>query len=48
MTTGKSIEKTTANIREAIVGHVATLQKYGEPVPQPSSVATEVEVSTAA
>ena len=48
MTTGQSIEETTVNIREAIVGHVATLQAYGEPVPQPASVAAEVEVSTAA
>lgn len=44
MTTGQTLEETRANIREAITGHVRTLQEFGEPVPEPASVAAEVEV----
>jgi predicted RNase H-like HicB family nuclease len=48
MTTGRTLEETTANIREAIRGHLETLREYGDPVPEPSSVAAEIEVTTAA
>lgn len=48
ITTGKSIEDTEQNIREAIQGHLETLREYGEPVPEPTSVAKEIEVSPAA
>jgi predicted RNase H-like HicB family nuclease len=33
MTTGKTLEQTEGNIREAILGHLETLRQYGEPVP---------------
>jgi predicted RNase H-like HicB family nuclease len=48
MTTGASLEETKANIREAIEGHIATLREFGDPVPKPSSLAAEVEVTSAA
>jgi len=48
MTTGKTFEDTERNIREAIEGHLATLREFGDPIPQPTSVAREIEVSTAA
>ncbi len=48
MTTGKTLEETEINIREAIEGHLRTLRDFGDPVPQPSSVAKEVEISPAA
>jgi predicted RNase H-like HicB family nuclease len=48
MTTGKTLEETEINIREAIEGHLKTLQDFGDPVPQPTSVAKEVEISPAA
>ncbi|MCC6365082.1 MAG: type II toxin-antitoxin system HicB family antitoxin [Bryobacterales bacterium] len=48
MTTGKTLEETQVNIREAIVGHLATLREFGDPVPEPSSLAGEIEVTTAA
>jgi predicted RNase H-like HicB family nuclease len=47
MTTGKTLELTEVNIREAIEGHLKTLREFGEPIPQPTSVAKEVEVSPA-
>jgi predicted RNase H-like HicB family nuclease len=48
MTTGRTIEETTANLREAIQGQLKTLRQFGDPIPEPSSVAGEVEITTAA
>ena len=48
MTTGLTLEETKANIREAIEGHLATLRAFGDPAPEPASVAGEVEIVTAA
>ncbi len=48
ITTGRTLEDTERNIREAIQGHLRTLREFGDPVPPPSSFAKEVEVSPAA
>jgi predicted RNase H-like HicB family nuclease len=48
MTTGKTFEETETNIREAIEGHLKTLRDFGDPVPQPTSLAKEIEISPAA
>lgn len=48
MTTGKTLEETEVNIREAIEGHLRALRDFGDPVPQPTSAAKEVEISPAA
>ena len=48
MTTGKTIEETERNIREAIEGHLKTLRDFGDSIPQPTSVAKAVDVSPAA
>jgi len=48
ITTGKTLEETERNIREAILGHLQTLREFGDPVPAPVSVVREIEVSTAA
>jgi predicted RNase H-like HicB family nuclease len=48
MTTGETLEQTEVNIREAIEGHLKTLREFGDPVPQPTSVAKEIEISPAA
>lgn len=48
MTTGRTLEETELNIREAIEGHLKTLRDFGDPVPAPTSVAKEVEISPAA
>ena len=45
MTTGKTLEETEANIREAIEGHLRSLRDFGDPIPQPTSVAREIEIS---
>ena len=48
MTTGRTLEETKRNIREAIQGHLETLRQFGDPIPAPSSLAGEVEITTAA
>ena len=48
MTTGRTLEETEINIREAIEGHLRTLREFGDPIPKPTSVAKEVEISPAA
>ena len=48
MTTGRTLEETKSNIREAIQGHLNTLLEFGDDIPQPSSLAGEVEITPAA
>lgn len=48
ITTGRTIEETERNIREAIQGHMQTLREFGQPVPEPTSLAMEIEVPPAA
>lgn len=48
MTTGRTLDETKDNIREAIEGHLETLREFGDAIPEPSSLAGEVEITTAA
>lgn len=48
ITTGQTLEETEINIREAIEGHLRTLRDFGDSIPQPTSVAKEIEISPAA
>jgi predicted RNase H-like HicB family nuclease len=48
VTTGATLEEAERNIREAISGHIRTLQEYGEPVPKATSIAKEIEITPAA
>ena len=48
ITTGKTLEETERNIREAIQGHLQTLREFGESAPRPTSLAREIEVPPAA
>jgi predicted RNase H-like HicB family nuclease len=48
ITTGATVEETERNIREAIEGHIRTLKEFGERVPEPTSLAREIEITPAA
>ena len=48
VTTGRTLEETEQNIREAISGPLQMLREFGEPVPEPTSVAKEIEIIAAA
>jgi predicted RNase H-like HicB family nuclease len=45
VSTGTSVEEVTANIREAIALHIASLQEHGEEVPPATSLASTVQVA---
>lgn len=45
--TGKTVEETERLIREAIELHLRAMKEIGEPIPAPTSLAREVEVSAA-
>ena len=47
VTTGRTLEEAELNVREAISGHIQTLREFGEPVPEPTSIAKEIEVTPA-
>jgi predicted RNase H-like HicB family nuclease len=47
VSTGKTLEETELNVREAISGHLQTLREFGEPVPESTSIAKEIEVTPA-
>ncbi len=47
LTTGRTLEETERNIREAIQGHIRTLREFGEPAPRPTSLAREIEIPAA-
>ncbi len=44
VSTGKTIEEIKTNIREAIELHLEGMMEDGVPVPEPSSVAIEIEL----
>jgi predicted RNase H-like HicB family nuclease len=44
VTTGRTVEEIKTNIREAIELHLEGLAEDGAPVPEPTSVAIEVEL----
>ena len=48
VTAADTLEQAERNIREAIEGHLRTLMEFGEPVPQPISLAREIEITPAA
>lgn len=48
MTTGKTLQETEDNIREAIEGHLRTMREFGEALRPPTSVAKDIEVTAAA
>ena len=47
MTTGKTLEETDTNIRDAIEDHLRALREFGDPIREPTSVAKEFEISAA-
>jgi predicted RNase H-like HicB family nuclease len=47
VSTGKTIEETLKNMREAIEGHLEVMREYGDPIPEPTTLAAQVEVDAA-
>jgi predicted RNase H-like HicB family nuclease len=48
VTTGKTLEETKLNIREAIALHLEAMREVGEPIPEPTSDVDFVELQALA
>jgi predicted RNase H-like HicB family nuclease len=48
MTTGKTLDETERNIREAVEGHLQLMRELGEPIPQPTTAVSYVQTSLSA
>lgn len=48
VTTGKTVEEIERNVREAIGFHLEGMREDGEPIPEPTTVALEIEAPFAA
>jgi predicted RNase H-like HicB family nuclease len=47
MATGKTVEDAERLIREAIELHLRAMREVGEPIPEPTSLAREIEITAA-
>jgi predicted RNase H-like HicB family nuclease len=45
--TGKTVEDAERLIREAIELHLRAMREVGEPIPEPTSLAREIEITAA-
>ena len=39
ISTGPSLPETKKNMQEAITGHLAVMREFGDPIPQPTTIA---------
>ena len=44
ITTGLTLPDTKKNMQEAISGHLAIMREFGDPIPQPTTVAEPMQV----
>ena len=44
ISTGPTIEATRESMHEAISGHLATMHEFGDPIPQPTTIAEPMRV----
>ena len=45
ITTGATLQETKSNMQEAIRGHLAVMQEFGDPIPAPTTVAESMLIS---
>jgi len=45
ITTGPTLTDTKRNMQEAIRGHLGVMREFGDPIPQPTTVAEAMQVS---
>ena len=44
VTTGDSLPDTKKNMQEAIGGHLSVMREFGDPIPQPTTIAERLQV----
>ena len=45
VSTGKTLDEARTNIREAIEGHLSIMAEFGEPIPDPTTVAESIRLT---
>jgi len=45
ITTGATLPDTKKNMQEAVRGHLAVMREFGDPIPQPTTIAEPMQVS---
>ena len=45
ITTGPTLQKTQTNMQEAISGHLSVMREYGDPIPEPTTIAESMAIS---
>ncbi len=45
ISTGASLPETKRNMQEAIAGHLSVMREFGDPIPQPTTMAERIEIS---
>jgi predicted RNase H-like HicB family nuclease len=45
ITTGATLQETKSNMQEAIHGHLAVMQEFGDSIPEPTTVAESMLIS---
>lgn len=45
ITTGRTLAETRSNMEEAITGHLSVMREFGDPIPEPTSVAERLPIS---
>jgi predicted RNase H-like HicB family nuclease len=44
VTTGPTLRDTKRSMQEAISGHLAVMREFGDPIPQPTTVAEHIQI----
>jgi len=44
ITTGANLKETQTNMQEAIAGHLAVMEEFGDPLPEPTTLAERLQV----
>ena len=47
VTVGETLEETERNIREAIAGHLEVMREFGDPIPEPTTIAETIDIPAA-
>lgn len=45
ISTGATLEETQGNMAEAVSGHLAVMREFGDPFPEPTTVAERLAIS---
>jgi predicted RNase H-like HicB family nuclease len=44
ISTGPTLEDTRRNMQEAVEGHLSVMREFGDPIPQPTTMADRIQI----